>query len=232
MATKFIKSHILVVDDDDRLRGLIKKYLEGEGFSVSVAMNSAEATDLLEKRQFDIIVLDVMMPDETGIEFTKRLKINGNMIPILLLTALGEAENRIEGLESGADDYLTKPFEPRELCLRIENLLKRSGAIIPVEKNSKINFGDFIFNIENGELTKNGEYIQLTSTELNLLTIFINSANEPIARDELSKQLNGISERSVDVQVTRLRKKIEDNPKEPRFIQSDWGKGYVLRLGG
>ena len=214
-------NHILVVDDDERLRKLLKKYLVGEGFCVSTAENAAKAREFLEKETPDLIVLDVMMPGETGIELTASLRENIST-PILLLTAMGEVENRIAGLESGANDYLAKPFEPRELLLRIKNILKTTT-------NKTVEFGNYTFNIEAGDLRKNGEIMNLSSTELTMLTIFANSINKPVTREYLSKKLNNISERSVDVQITRLRKRIEDDPSEPIYLQTARGKGYILR---
>lgn len=215
--------HILVVDDDKRLRELLSKYLEGEGFVVSTSKDAESARRKIQNDKPDLVVLDVMMPGESGIVLSEKIK-ETSTLPILMLTAMGETEDRIKGLESGADDYLVKPFEPRELCLRIEKLLERK------KQNHKIvRFGDYIFNIENGDLRRGEKIIKLTSASLTLLTIFAEKINKPIMREELSKKLNNISERSVDVQITRLRKQIEEDPKDPVYLQTDRGKGYILR---
>lgn len=216
-----IDAHILVVDDDRRLRDLLCQYLTSEGFRVSVAPDALTARAMFKENVYDLLVIDVMMRGESGLELTRFLK-KSSSVPILMLTAMSEVEDRISGLESGADDYLTKPFEPRELYLRIENLLKRTRTNI-------IKFGDYSLNINNGELRKNGDFVDLTSTELSLLTILGKSLNTPVSREKLSKQLNGISERSIDVQMTRLRKKIETDIKSPRYLLTEWGEGYVLK---
>lgn len=218
------EKNILVVDDDTRLRELLTEFLAAEGYLVDAAEDAATARQMLEQKQFDLMVVDVMMPGETGIEFTQSIR-QQQTIPVLMLTAMGEAADRIKGLESGADDYLVKPFEPRELLLRIENILRRSKP----QAGQGIQFGEFRFNTNTGELKRNDEAIFLTSTEIKLLEIFCQQIGKPITREELSKQLNNISERSVDVQITRLRKKLETDPKQPKYLQSVWGQGYVLR---
>lgn len=218
------EKNILVVDDDTGLRELLTEFLAAEGYSVDAAEDAATARQKLDEQHYDLLVVDVMMPNETGVEFTTSLRLQQN-IPVLMLTAMGEAADRIKGLESGADDYLVKPFEPRELCLRIENILRRNKPIT----GQGITFGDFRFNSTSGELVRAGQAIFLTSTEIKLLEIFCNQIGKPITREELSKQLNNISERSVDVQITRLRKKLETDPKQPKYLQSVWGQGYVLR---
>lgn len=216
---------ILVIDDDTRLRELLAQYLSGEGYNITSAKHAQEARDILSRRNFDLLIMDIMMPGEDGLKLTKFLREDSD-VPILMLTAMTEPEDRIKGLESGADDYLTKPFEPRELCLRIENILnrkkKRAGK-------SNIRFGDFKFNMNKGELSKKDKRIDLTSGELKLLSVFAENLNVPVSRDELTRIFNGISERSVDVQVNRLRKKIEADPKKPRFLQTHRGQGYILR---
>lgn len=220
--------HILVVDDDRRLRDLLCRYLVNDGFKVTIAKDAEEAKATLNKAriQVDIIVLDIMMPGQSGVELTRELR-GGSDIPIIMLTAMGEVENRIEGLESGADDYLVKPFEPRELSLRIRKLLARSMK--KWQPRKLIKFGEFIFNMQNGDLKKNGEMVRLSSSELSLFTIFVKNLGKQVSREELSRLMNGISERSVDVQVTRLRKKIESDPKKPRYLETAWGEGYILR---
>jgi two-component system phosphate regulon response regulator OmpR len=221
-------THILVVDDDDRLRDLLKRYLSECGYRVSVAANAEEARASLGGLEFDLIVMDLMMPGETGLELTEDLR-RTNDVPILLLTAMGEAVDRISGLEVGADDYLPKPFEPRELALRIEAILRRakaSGRSLKI-----VEFGDCSFDIERGELLRNGDIIRLTSNEVELLRTFSRNPGMTIDRDDLTTQSGGNSLRAVDVQINRLRRKIEPDPKEPRYLQTVWGRGYVLWLG-
>ncbi len=214
---------ILVIDDDTRLRKLLKQYLEQEGYDVEMAKNASEAKDTLKDKRFDLLVVDVMMPGQNGKEFTKELRMT-NDTPVLMLTALNEVSDRVSGLESGVDDYLGKPFEPKELVLRIESILKRTKKILDVVK-----FGEYTFNITTGDLFKDDELINLTSTELKLLQVFAKNIDKPVSREDLSREFNGIGERSIDVQVTRLRKKIEEDPKEPIYLESQRGAGYVLR---
>lgn len=217
-------AHILVVDDDRKLRELLKTFLENEGFKVTAAQNAKEAAELVEKKQFDLMVLDVMMPGKTGMELTAELRAS-HSLPILMLTAMGEAEQRILGLEKGADDYLAKPFEPRELSLRIQNLIRRNSR----KAKDSISFGEFRYSCQHGELLKGERAINLTSTEQKLMNLFTEKPGQPISREVLSRLLHGISERSVDVQITRLRKKIETDPKNPKYLQTARGSGYVLR---
>lgn len=226
-------THILIVDDDRRLRELLEQYLAREGYAVSAAADAQGALKLVETEMFDLAVVDVMMPGMSGIELVKHLRDNPPWpypLPILMLTAQNEPENRIAGLESGADDYLGKPFEPRELILRIEKLLQRGGAAAVASRTPMVvKFGDYILQMDTGDLRRDGQFVSLTSSELELLTILAKSLDKPVTREELSRQLKGISERSVDVQVTRLRKRIEDNPGDPRYLMAQWGKGYILR---
>lgn len=198
--------HILVVDDDSRLRALIRKYLSENGFISASAENADKARETLENLKFDLIVLDVMMPNETGNEFLKTLRKTSE-VPVLMLTAQGEPHERIEGLESGADDYMAKPFEPKELVLRIKSILRR-------QQPKKILF----------------ENAGLTPSEQALVDMFIDAPNNTISRVELAEKLGGISERAVDVQVMRLRKKIEQDPKKPKYIQTLRGEGYKLLI--
>lgn len=219
-------AQILVVDDDTRLRDLLVQYLQGEGYSVEAAENANVARGLLRKRPFDLLVMDVMMPGEDGLTLTRALR-QDSKVPILMLTAKAEAEDRIAGLESGADDYLTKPFEPRELCLRIERILQRHGAPQKTAKFSE--FGPFKYDVDTGDLWQEGVLIMLSSAESRLLTVLAKHMDEPLTRDRLSAECNGISERSIDVQITRLRKKLEPDPKQPVYLQTHRGQGYVLR---
>jgi two-component system phosphate regulon response regulator OmpR len=217
---------ILVVDDDTRLRDLLTKYLGENGFFVSSAKDAFEAEEKIKSEEFDLLVVDIMMPGKSGIEFTKSVRQNNN-IPILMLTAIGEVKNRVEGLESGADDYLQKPFEPKELLLRINNILKRTQKK-KVTDDSCV-FGNFEFDFKNNKLTKNGKFIYLTEAEAEILGIFCKNINKPLTREQLSEQLNNIDERSIDVQITRIRKKIEEDSKKPQYLQTKRGSGYNLQ---
>ncbi|NVK19609.1 MAG: response regulator transcription factor [Methylocystaceae bacterium] len=225
------QAHILVVDDDERLRRLLKKFLSESGFVVSIAENAADARNKLSLLEFDLIVLDLMMPGESGLEFAKDFK-QTDPTPILMLTAMGEGEDRITGLECGAEDYLTKPFEPRELLLRINNILKRVVRKSSIETVEQIQLGDLVFDMRRHILSRNGEQIHLTASEASLLVILTQKAGDVLSREEMA-ELSGIdgNDRTIDVQVTRLRRKIENDPKLPRFLQTVRGKGYVLRPG-
>ncbi|TNE36622.1 MAG: response regulator [Alphaproteobacteria bacterium] len=218
--------HILVVDDDRRIRSLLKKYLMDNGFRITVAADAAEARAFLEGLTFDLIVLDIMMPGESGLELTSSLR-EISEVPILLLTARGTTENRIEGLESGADDYLMKPFEPRELVLRVRSILRRSQEPI-LEQPKDISLGECRFNSERGELWRGDKQIKLTSAEQTLLHVFAASPGETFSRADLAEKTGVAQERSIDVQVTRLRRKIENDPKMPLYLQTVRSVGYVL----
>ncbi len=216
--------HILVVDDDTRLRDLLKKFLSDNGYRVTTAATADEAYRRLGGFEFDLLVVDVMMPGQNGLEFTEMLR-RESAVPVLLLTAMGEPENRIDGLERGADDYLAKPFEPRELLLRINAILRRVGES---QTPDEIRLGPATFNLARGELTDDDRSVYLTSSEAQLLRIFARRPGVTLSRAELSRQIGSTSERSVDVQVTRLRRRIEPDPKTPRYLQTVWGEGYVL----
>ena len=220
--------HILVIDDDDRLRLLLKQYLSKNKFKVSTCPNIEKANILLQEFSFDIIILDVMMPGKTGIEFLLE-KDNNIKTPVLLLTALDQITDKIKGLKSGADDYLTKPFEPEELLLRINNILKRTT--ISKKQNIKfLEFGGYKWDNLLKRLTKKGKYIHTTTLENELLSIFSNNIGSYLNRLELSKSLKiNSSSRNIDVGITRLRKKIGDNPKNPQYILNARGKGWQIR---
>lgn len=219
--------HILVVDDDDRLRELLRKYLSDNGFRVSVASDAAAARQRMAGIAFDLLVLDLMMPGESGLELAADLR-RTNPVPILMLTALGETENRIAGLESGADDYLTKPFEPRELLLRIHSILRRAPVVS--EPPLRVSMGEVSYDLERFELSRNGIPIRLTDVEISLLNALAGRPGAILSREDLTG-LTGATggERAVDVQVTRLRRKIESNPRLPVYLHTVRGKGYVLR---
>lgn len=223
------KTHILVVDDDDRLRSLLKKFLSEQGFMVTVAADANEARRKLAWYAFDLMVLDVMMPGESGFELLKTLK-DYPLMPVLMLSAMGEAEDRIQGLEIGAEDYLVKPFEPKELVLRIKTILRRSASV--GSKAKHVAFGDYRFDLSASQLKRGGENIALTSNELSILKRLAEDAGKPVSREELSKLMPGTgSERAVDVQITRLRKKIEESEGKPVYLQTVRGAGYVLYVG-
>jgi len=215
--------HILVVDDDERLRKLLRKYLADNGYAVSTAADALEARQQLGAIAPDLIVLDVMMPGESGVELTKSLRTK-SAVPILLLTAMGATSDRIKGLESGADDYLPKPFEPRELLLRIAGILRRAPRD---EAPRIIRFGRFTFEPLRGELRKGAEIVHVTAAEAQLLALLTATPGQPASRDDLAGR-TGAMQRAVDVQVTRLRKKIEVDPRRPRYLQTVRGRGYVF----
>lgn len=220
--------HVLVIDDDSRLRDLLTRYLSNNGFRVSNAADAAEARRKLEHLEFDLLVVDVMMPGETGLSFTKDIRDMLD-VPILMLTALEEVENRIEGLEAGADDYLSKPFEPRELLLRINSILKRTAK--PEEPAiEQVNFGDYHFSVRRGELKFNGEIVRLTDREREILTVFAAKPGGTIPRHELLGEESAAGERKIDVQINRLRRKIEVDPANPKWLQTVRGVGYRLSV--
>lgn len=225
--------HILVVDDDRRLRELLRKFLADNGFRVSVAADAARADQHLSGLQFDLIVLDRMMPGEEGLSFARRLRGTSN-IPILVLTAMGEVEDRIDGLEVGVDDYLSKPFEPRELLLRIRTILRRAPPEAEPEPEAagarEAGLGEFRFLTEREELHGPDGPVRLTTAEASLLRAFADSPGQILSREDLARRcdISG-GDRTVDVQVTRLRRKFEANPRAPRYLQTVRGRGYILR---
>ena len=220
--------HILVVDDDDRIRDLLCLYLKDNGYFVSSAIDTEQARDLLQEYVFDIIILDVMLPGQTGIEFTEEFR-KLESTPIIILTAMGDSENRILGLEVGADDYLAKPFEPRELLLRIKKIIDRTSTADRGE-NKLLSFGGLQFDPKTEQLARGDEVIFLTSAETKLLAILAARCNNVVSREELASLFGGVNDRSIDVQVIRLRNKIESDPKKPIFLKTIRGEGYILRL--
>ncbi len=218
--------HLLIVDDDTRIRTLLQRYLSENGYRVTAAKDAAEARQLMASLDFDFIVLDVMMPGEDGFALTKAIR-ETSRVPILLLTARGETGDRIEGLERGADDYLAKPFEPRELLLRIATILRRAGTPIEVVKQI-MQLGTCRFDAERGELTRDGKPVKLTSAELQLMRVLAANPGQTFSRSDLSERMGAVLERTVDVQITRLRRKIENDPKLPLYLQTVRGVGYVL----
>lgn len=225
-------AHLLIVDDDERIRTLLQQFLTRNGFWTTAARDADHARRLLDGLDFDMIVMDVMMPGDDGITFTRELR-EKMATPILLLTAKGESADRISGLEAGADDYLPKPFEPKELLLRINAILRRVPTSEDVVDRPKtLHLGEFRYDVERGELWQRDELIRLTATEVALLRIFANCPGEPISRSKLVEDLGRddgqAQERTVDVQITRLRRKIEADPKQPRYLQTVRGAGYML----
>ena len=220
-------THILVVDDDHRIRELLARYLVEHGFRVTPAADAASARAAMRGLSFDLVILDVMMPGESGLDLARDLKTTTG-IPIYMLTARSEAEHRIEGLEAGVDDYLPKPFEPRELLLRLQNILRRARGIAPPQ--DEVRMGDFVFHMGRGELRRGEETIKLTERERDLLRQFAQRAGTPVARHELSSDDTTGSERAIDVQINRLRRKIEIDPSSPVYLQTVRGKGYILYI--
>ncbi|MDN5249550.1 response regulator transcription factor [Bartonella sp. TP] len=224
-------SHILVIDDDTRIRQLLGQYLRQNNFLVSEACDAVEATHKLKRIIFDLLIVDIMMPGQTGIEFTQTLREQYDM-PVLMLTALSTTKERILGLQAGADDYLAKPFEPQELVLRIQAILKRSKQLINTQQEviEQIVFGPFTFFLNKKQLYKNGQLVRLTLTEQHILYSLAKNHSHIVSRQQLIEQNSSINERTIDVQVTRLRKKIELDHKNPIWIQTIRGLGYKLLL--
>jgi two-component system phosphate regulon response regulator OmpR len=220
-----VKGHILCVDDDDRLRDLLKRYLTREGHDVTTAKDAETARRMMATMTFDLVILDVMMPGEDGLSLLKSVREKKSDTPVILLTARSLPAERIEGLKIGADDYLSKPFEPEELALRIASILKRAAPEAPVEE---LRLSGMIFHVGKGELRKDGRLVRLTESETQLLGILAGRAGAPVSRHELAMLTAAGVERSVDVQVTRLRRKIERDPREPVHLQTVRGVGYRL----
>ncbi len=225
-------AHLLIVDDDERIRGLLQKFLMRNGFLVSAARDAAHARRILSGLDFDLIVLDVMMPGEDGVSLCNHIR-QTRSTPVMLLTARAETEDRIKGLEAGADDYLAKPFEPKELLLRINAILRRMPEATQAEAAPKVmTLGTIRYDTERGEMWRGEDLVRLTATESQLMRIFSAQPGEPLSRtklvEELGRDRGQSQERAVDVQITRLRRKIEDDPKQPRYLQTVRGAGYML----
>ena len=222
-----LEHHILVIDDDERLRTLLRRFLEESGFRVTDAGNASEARQIIAGIEFDLLVVDIMMPGETGLEFLTDIRLD-SAVPALFLTAMSDTENRIEGLEAWADDYMSKPFEPRELILRIKRILQRNRTNEP--DGAEIVFGPFLFNPNTGILSKYRDRIHITTAEQQLLTSFGKQPNQILSRDDLGVALDGRMEgRSIDVAVARLRRKLEPNPRHPVYLQTVRNRGWLLR---
>ena len=228
------KKHLLIVDDDKRIRVLIKKYLEKYNFLVSTARNANHSKKLMNLFIFDLLVIDIMMPGENGITLTQKIR-KEKKVPILLLTALSEVKQRILGLESGADDYLIKPFEPRELVLRIQSIIKRYEISTPYSSEFEfLNFGHLTFNTNKNILFRDNFEINLTTNEIQLLLVLIKNINNVISREKIHIYLKetcnviNIENRTIDVQINRLRQKLEENPKSPKYLKTVRGQGYIL----
>jgi two-component system, OmpR family, phosphate regulon response regulator OmpR len=217
--------HILVVDDDRRIRELLTSYLAGKGFRVTAAGSAKLARERMRGMTFDLLVLDVMMPGESGLDLVRSLRAAGEGVPVLMLSALADSGDRINGLSSGSDDYLAKPFEPAELLLRIQSILRRQPRASP----SEARFGPCTFNAERGELRRGDELVRLTSRERDLMRLFVHKAGQTLSREELATAPTE-GARSIDVQINRLRRKIEDDPSYPVYLQTVRGAGYILHL--
>ncbi|MBI4030620.1 MAG: response regulator [Proteobacteria bacterium] len=223
--------HILVIDDDDRIRALVTRFLGENGMVACEAADAGNAREIMKRLAFDALVVDIMMPGENGLDFTKSIRKAGNDVPVLLLTALGEAEDRVSGLETGADDYLPKPFEPRELVLRIHSIMKRRPPPVVEEEMLPFRFGGWLFDPGLNELRdRGGKILRLTTVEANLLRALGSCPGRIVTREKLAVLcgMEDVGARTIDVQVVRLRRKVEDNPREPRWLQTVRGKGYRL----
>ena len=230
--------HILAVDDDAGLRELLQQYLTAQGYDVTTVADGAAMNAHLANHAADLIILDLMLPGEDGLALARRLRAEGD-IPIIMLSARGEDVDRIVGLEVGADDYLAKPFNPRELLARIRALLRRSNiphAGVDSAQREPSRFGNFLLNVDMRELHRDGVNVPLTAGEFNLLQIFVEHPNRVLSRDGIMDMLKGYErapfDRSIDVRITRLRRKIEDDPNTPKFIRTVWGEGYMFVAGG
>ena len=227
---------VVLVDDDPRIRDLTAKYLTDQGLNILTADSGKSLDLLLKNNDINLIILDLMMPDETGLNICQRLRVNQVTIPIIMLTAKGDEVDRIIGLEMGADDYLPKPFNPRELLARITAILRRQDNTNVLSRNKVVKFGDFIFNIEQRSLHRMDVEISITSGEYDLLKVFAERPMQPLSRDQIMQLSRGkeldVFDRSIDVQISRLRKLLEEDPNKPAFLQTKWGFGYIFNPDG
>jgi two-component system phosphate regulon response regulator OmpR len=225
-------SQIALVDDDPKIRELTAKYLSDQQLSVKTAANGVELDELMKNNSISLIILDLMMPDESGLSICQRLRVNNIDIPIIMLTAKGDEVDRIVGLEMGADDYLPKPFNPRELLARVNAILRRQQNVSNKTGNNIFKFGNFVFDISNRSLLKNDQEIQITAGEYDLLRVFAERPKQPLSRDQIMQLAKGkeldVFDRSIDVQISRLRRLIEKDPNKPKFLQTKWGFGYIF----
>ncbi len=231
------KIHVLaLIDDDSKILDLTAKYLTDNSFIVHAGKSGKELDEILKKYEADLIILDLMMPEESGLQICQRLRVNQVVTPIIMLTAKGDEVDRIIGLEMGADDYLPKPFNPRELLARINAIIRRKETFSKKLSTKSINFGDFIFDIQNRNLSKNGKNISITTGEFDLLKVFTERPKQPLSRDQIMQLSRGkeldVFDRSIDVQISRIRKLIEDNPNNPKYLQTKWGFGYIFNPDG
>ena len=224
--------HIALVDDDPKIRELTAKYLSDQELSVKTAANGSELNELMKNNNISLIILDLMMPEESGLNICQRLRVNNVEIPIIMLTAKGDEVDRIVGLEMGADDYLPKPFNPRELLARVNAILRRQQNTSTQNTKNIFEFGNFSFDISNRSLHRNGQEIQITAGEYDLLRVFAERPKQPLSRDQIMQLAKGkeldVFDRSIDVQISRLRRLIEEDPNKPKFLQTKWGFGYIF----
>ena len=224
--------HIALVDDDPKIRELTAKYLSDQELSIKTAANGSELDELMKNNNISLIILDLMMPEESGLNICQRLRVNNVEIPIIMLTAKGDEVDRIVGLEMGADDYLPKPFNPRELLARVNAILRRQQQSSIQNTKDIFEFGNFSFDISNRSLHKNGQEIQITAGEYDLLRVFAERPKQPLSRDQIMQLAKGkeldVFDRSIDVQISRLRRLIEEDPNKPKFLQTKWGFGYIF----
>ena len=229
--------HVLaLIDDDPKILELTAKYLKDQEFIVHTGKNGKELDEILKKYAVDLIILDLMMPEESGLHICQRLRVNDVLIPIIMLTAKGDEVDRIVGLEMGADDYLPKPFNPRELLARINAIIRRKETFSKILSTKPIKFGAFLFSIQNRSLSKDGKNISITTGEFNLLKVFTERPKQPLSRDQIMQLARGkeldVFDRSIDVQISRIRKLIEDDPNNPKYLQTKWGFGYIFNPDG
>ena len=229
--------HVLaLIDDDPKILELTAKYLRDQKLTIYTGKNGKELDEILKKYAADLIILDLMMPEESGLQICQRLRVNDVLIPIIMLTAKGDEVDRIVGLEMGADDYLPKPFNPRELLARINAIIRRKETFSEKLSTKSIKFGDFLFNIQNRNLSKDGKNISITTGEFNLLKVFTERPKQPLSRDQIMQLARGkeldVFDRSIDVQISRIRKLIENDPNNPKYLQTKWGFGYIFNPDG